>query len=108
MDTKYNRLFEGVDLSKFTPDEIIQGKKVYDYIVESAEIAKEENKPLSDVMDEGILAAIAGGLSGAIFAPALGNALSKVLGLQQGGALHSLLTSRVVMAAICAELGLRY
>ena len=44
MSNKYNKLFEGLNLSEYTPDQIMQSKKVYDYIVESFEQAQEENK----------------------------------------------------------------
>ena len=38
--SKYNNLFEGIDLSQYTPEQIMESKKVYDYIVEANEIAK--------------------------------------------------------------------
>ena len=40
--SKYNNLFEGIDLSQYTPEQIMESKKVYDYIVEANEIAKKE------------------------------------------------------------------
>ena len=40
MSEKYNNLFEGIDLSNYTPKQIMDSKKVYDYIVEANEIAK--------------------------------------------------------------------
>ena len=41
--SKYSTLYEGIDLSQYTPKEIMDGKKLYDYIVESAEVAKAQN-----------------------------------------------------------------
>ena len=32
MSEKYNNLFEGIDLSNYTPKQIMDSKKVYDYI----------------------------------------------------------------------------
>ena len=58
-------LYEGIDLSEYSIKEIQDSKKLYNYIVESAEIAKEENKELGDVLDEGILGMLAGGVIGA-------------------------------------------
>jgi hypothetical protein len=39
MSEKYNNLFEGIDLSEYSPNEIIKSKKVYDYIIEAHEQA---------------------------------------------------------------------
>jgi hypothetical protein len=62
---KYNNLFEGIDLSEYTPKEIINSKKVYDYLVEANEVAKLENKTLDDIIDEGLFSTIIGGAVGA-------------------------------------------
>lgn len=102
-----NALFEGIDLSGVTPEQIMNSKKLYNYIVESAEVAKEEGKPLGDVMDEGVFSAIALGALGATAGPAIMKAVCKCLGIQENGCLGNLLTSRVVLAAVCGELGLR-
>ena len=40
MSEKYNNLFEGIDLSNYTPKQIMDSKKVYDYIFETNKIAK--------------------------------------------------------------------
>lgn len=107
MASKYNQLFEGVDLKGYTPEQIENGKKIYTYIVESAEVAEENNVPLDNVIDEGILGALVGAAAGATVGPAIMKAVCKVLGVTETGTLGSLLTSRVVLAAICGELGLR-
>lgn len=104
--TNYSTLFEGIDLSHYTPEQIMGSKKLYDYIVESAEIAREENRPLDDVVDEGIFGALVGAAAGATVGPAIMKAVCKVLGIQENGTLGNLLTSRVVLAAVCGELGL--
>ncbi len=59
-------------------------------------------------MDEGILAGLIGAAAGATVGPSIMKSICKVLGISETGTLGSLLTSRVVLAAVCAELGLRY
>lgn len=107
MQGKYNSLFEGVDLRGYTPKQIEAGKKLYNYIVEAAEVAKENNITLDSELDEGIFSAIVGAAAGATVGPAIMKAVCKVLGVTENGTLGSLLTSRLVLGAICAELGLR-
>lgn len=38
----------------------MDSKKLYDYIVESGEIAKSENVPMDEVIDEGLFSALLG------------------------------------------------
>ena len=106
--SKYSTLYEGIDLTQYTPKQIIDSKKLYDYIVESAEVAQEEGKSLDDVMDEGIFSALVGAAAGATIGPSIMKSICKVLGISESGTLGSLLTSRVVLAAVCGELGLNY
>lgn len=106
--TNYSALFEGIDLSCYTPDQIMGSKRLYDYIVESAEIAKEDGRSVDEVMDEGIFSALIGAAAGATVGPAIMKAVCKVLGIQENGTLGNLLTSRVVLAAVCGELGLSF
>lgn len=107
MASKYNQLFEGVNLKGYTPQQIENGKKLYTYIVESAEVAQEDGKNLDDVLDEGIFGALVGAAAGATIGPAIMKAVCKVLGISENGTLGNLLTSRVVLAAVCGELGLQ-
>lgn len=102
-----NSLFEGVDLTNVSVEQMQASKKLYNYIVESAEVAKEENVELSDVIDEGVFSALVGGAIGATAGPAIMKAICKCLGINENGTLGNLLTSRVVLAAVCGELGLR-
>lgn len=100
-----SKLFEGVDLSQYTPEQISSSRKLYNYINESIQIAQEEKKPLDDVLDEGILGGILGGVVGATAGPAIMKAVCSALGISENGTLGRLLTSRVVIAAVGASLG---
>lgn len=100
-------LFEGIDTAFFTPKDYINTRKLYNYIVESADIAERENVGIDDVIDEGIFSAILGGISGATVGPAIGRAICKVLKIDEKGVLGSLICSKVVLAALGAELGYR-
>ena len=102
-----NSLFEDLDLSLYSPQEIMNGKKLYNYIVESAAIADEQNVPLDTVIDEGIFGSLLGAAAGATIGPTIMKAVCKVLGVQENGALGSLLTSKVVLAAMAGQLGYR-
>ena len=73
----------------------------YDDIIQKLNEAKENNIPL----DEGILGAIGGAVLGASFGPKLGAAICKALGCDPKGAFGSLLTSKLVMGAICGTMG---
>ncbi len=103
--SKYNNLFEGIDLSQYTPKQIIDSKKVYDYIIEANEIAKKENKPLEDVIDEGLFSTIIGGAVAATVGQSIMKAICKCLGIDEKGTLGNLLTSRLVLTAMGAQLG---
>ncbi len=105
---KYNNLFEGINLSEYTPKEIINSKKVYDYIVEAYDIAKQENKELDDIIDEGLFSTIIGGAVGATVGQSIMKAICKCLGIDEKGTLGSLLTSKLVLTAMGAQLGYRW
>ena len=73
----------------------------YDDIIQKLNEAKENNIPI----EEGILGAIGGAILGASFGPKLGNAICNALGVDPKGTFGSLLTSRLVMAAIGTKMG---
>lgn len=102
-----NALFEGIDLSNYEPQQIMNGKKLYDYLVESFVVASEDEVSADEYIDEGVLGALIGAAAGASVGPAIMKAICKALGVSDSGVLGSLLTSRIVLAAVCAELGLR-
>ncbi len=99
-----NELFEGVDLTNVSTQEIQASKKLFNYIVESAAIATEEGKSLDDVMDEGLFTALLGGVAGSTIGPAIMKAVCRVLGISEQGSLGKLLTSSLVLGALGAEL----
>lgn len=102
---EYNKLFENVNIKQLTPNQINATKRFYDYIVESAQVAKEEGKKLGDVIDEGILTGLLGGLAGSTVGTSLTKAICKVLGINETGVLGKLITSPLVMGALGAEIG---
>lgn len=73
----------------------------YDSLIQKLQEAKENNIPI----DEGILGAIGGAILGTAFGPKLGNAICNALGVDPKGTFGSLITSRLVMAAIGAKMG---
>ena len=102
---EYNKLFEGVDLRNLTQDQIQNTKRLYDYITEAAQVAKEENKPLQDILDEGILTGLLGAVAGATVGKTIMSCMCSVLGISEDGVLGKLLTSSLVMGAVGAKLG---
>lgn len=108
MNNTYDNLFEGINLSQYTPTEIMNSKKLYDYIVESAEIARAENVPMDEIMDEGLFGALLGGAVSATIGQSIMKAICKCLGIDEKGTLGNLLTSKLVLAALGAQLGYRW
>ena len=74
---------------------------VYDEIIQKLNEAKENGTPI----DEGIFGAIGGAILGSALGPKLGGAICKALGVDPKGSFGSLLTSRLVMGAICTTMG---
>ena len=73
----------------------------YDDVITRLNEAKEQGMPI----EEGIIGALVGGVAGVTLAPSLMKAVCKVLGVDAKGQFGSLLTSRLVLGAVCAELG---
>ena len=73
----------------------------YDDVITRLNEAKEQGMPI----EEGIIGALVGGVAGVTVAPSLMKAVCKVLGVDTKGQFGSLLTSRLVLGAVCAELG---
>ena len=73
----------------------------YDKIIEQLQKAKEDGTPI----EEGIVGALVGGLTGAAFGPKVMKAICKALGIDEKGPLGSLFTSRLVLTAVGASVG---
>ena len=76
---------------------------IYDDMIQKLQEAKENGKPI----DEGLLGAIVGGIAGVTIAPSIMKAVCKILGIDVKGQFGSLITSRLVLAALCTEMGWR-
>lgn len=92
-----------------TLDEFTQEKNqitesmVYDEMIQKLQEAKESGKPIN----EGLFGAIVGGVAGITIAPSIMKAVCKVLGIDVKGQFGSLITSRLVLTALCTEMGWR-
>ena len=92
-----------------TLDEFTQEKNqitesmVYDEMIQKLQEAKESGKPI----DEGLFGAIVGGIAGITIAPSVMKAICKILGVDVKGQFGSLITSRLVLTALCTEMGWR-
>ena len=92
-----SKIFEAEQVKGLTPDQIQEGEKMYNLLVEKLE--------KGETIDEGILGAIVGGVAGVLIGPAIGKAICKVLGIEENGAMGKLLTSRLVTTALGITLG---
>lgn len=89
------------NLEEIANDKPITEEFTYDSIIEKLNEAKENGTPI----DEGIFGAIGGAILGSALGPKLGGAICKALGVDPKGSFGSLLTSRLVMGAICTTMG---
>lgn len=96
----YRKIYENLMINDID-SELSISESDYDIIIEKLLKAKESGTPI----DEGILGAIGGAIIGAAWGPKLGNAICKALGVDPKGSFGSLLTSRLVMAAIGTTMG---
>jgi len=89
------------NIDKFINNDQITEELTYDDMIQKLQEAKEAGTPI----DEGILGAIGGAILGASFGPKLGNAICSALGVDPKGTFGSILTSRLVLAAIGGKMG---
>ena len=90
--SKVSKIFEAEEVKGLTPDQVAEGEKAYNIIVEKLQNGEE--------IDEGLFTGLLGAGVGALAGPAIGRAICKALGIDEGGTLGKLLTSRLVTSAI--------
>ncbi len=73
----------------------------YDKVIEQLQQAKENDIPL----EEGLIGAVLGGLTGATIGPKVMKAICKALGVDEKGPFGSLLTSRLILTAVGTTVG---
>ena len=89
-------------LDEFTQEHNqITESMMYDDMIQKLQEAKEAGKPI----DEGLFGAIVGGIAGITIAPSVMKAICKILGVDVKGQFGSLMTSRLVLTALCTEMG---
>lgn len=81
----------------------INEDKAYDELIRYLEDAKENGTPLT----EGIIGGLFGGLAGITVGPMIMKAVCNTLGIDIKGPLGALMTSRLIITACCAKLGMR-
>lgn len=74
---------------------------IYDDMIQKLQEAKEAGTPI----DEGLIGALVGGIAGVTIAPSIMKAVCKILGVDPKGQFGSLITSRLVLGALCVEMG---
>lgn len=79
----------------------INESKVYDDIIEKLTNAKESGMPLN----EGLFGALVGGVAGMTIAPVIMKTLCNIIGVDPKGQFGSILTSRLVLTALCTKMG---
>lgn len=97
---KTNSILESFDLNEV---HIIEEQQLVQSLLESVESSKTPGQAL----EEGLLGGIVGGIAGATLAPAIMKSICKILGIQENGTLGQLLTSKLVLGAMGAQLGLK-
>lgn len=81
--------------------QITEEQKAYDEMIAVLMEAKANNVPI----DEGLGKALLGGLAGATVGPMVMRGVCRVLGINEGGALGNLMTSRLILTALGGYLG---
>lgn len=79
----------------------INESAIYEDLISKLQNAKNAGKPI----EEGLFGAMVGGVAGATLLPSLMKALCKVIGVDIKGQFGNLLTSRLVLTAVGAQVG---
>lgn len=82
-------------------NDILEDANTYNEIIEQLVDARNNNVPV----EEGIFKALVGGVAGMTIAPAIMKALCSILGIDIKGQFGSILTSRLVLTALCTKMG---
>ena len=90
-----SKIFESHEIAGATPQEILEAEKVYTTLVEKLKKGEE--------IDEGFLSGLAGAAGAALIGPSIMRAVCNALGIDINGPLGSLLTSRLILAAVGAK-----
>ena len=91
-------------LDEFTQEHNqITESMMYDDMIKKLQEAKESGTHI----DEGLLGAVIGGIAGVTMPRAIMRAVCKILGIDVKGQFGSLITSKLVLAALCTEMGWR-
>lgn len=98
-----NNYNETVKHIKDVQEQQLNESAVYDDAIERLRSAKEQGVPL----EEGLFSSILGGAAGMTFGPAVMKAVCEALGVDVKGTFGSLLTSRIILAAVGAKIGWR-
>ena len=78
----------------------------YNLLIERLTEARNNNTPFNQIQ-EGLFSSILGGAAGLTFGPSVMKAVCEALGVDVKGTFGSLLTSRVILAAVGAKIGWR-
>jgi len=89
------------NLEEMVNNNQINEELIYADIIQKLNEAKSNGTPIN----EGIFGAIGGAILGSTIGPKLSGAICKALGVDPKGSFGSLLTSRLVMGAVCATMG---
>lgn len=81
----------------------INESQAYDDLIKYLQDSKENGVSLT----EGIIGGLFGGIAGFTAGPMIMKAVCNTLGIDLKGPLGSLMTSRLIITACCAKLGLR-
>jgi hypothetical protein len=95
--SKTSKIFEAEEIKDLTPEQISESEKAFKLLLEKLEKGEE--------IDEGFLSGLVGAGVGALVGPVVMKAVAKSLGIQEGGALYNLLTSKLVLASVGYSLG---
>lgn len=79
----------------------INESAIYDDVIYKLQKAKNNNVPIQ----EGLFGALVGGVAGMTIAPVIMKTLCGIIGVDPKGQFGSILTSRLVLTALCTKMG---